>query len=219
MDDKLRINIVMMITTAACIFFAIMPFSGFLIYPITLFVTYVHEMCHALVAILTGGSVDRITIHADGSGVTWTRGGIQWMVNFAGYLGTVLIGLFSIHLIKTGFNARIVLSVFLAIMGLSVVFTGFHDMFGTIWGLIIGLCLFFVITNFRQGIAEFVATFISIQLLLNAFYDLRVLFFLSGTGVHTDAMNMANETGIPSIFWACLWIGISVYTTYRVLFK
>lgn len=211
---------VMLLTTAACVFFAIMPFSGFIIYPITLFVTYVHEMCHALVALATGGHVDRIEIHADGSGVTWTSGGVQWLINFAGYLGTVLIGLFSIHLIRTGVNAKMILSAFLAIMAGSMLFAGFHSMFTTVWALIIAGGLFFVITlNMNRAVVEFVATFISIQLLLNAFYDLKVLFFLSGTGVHTDAVNMQQDTGIPAIFWACLWIGISVYSTYRVLFK
>jgi hypothetical protein len=48
---------------------------------------------------------------------------------------------------------------------------------------------------------------------LNALLDLKTVFFLSSpfaTSVPTDAVNMANATGIPAIFWAATWITIAL---------
>ena len=49
------------------------PFVGFVLYPIRLFVTYVHEICHALAAVVTLGSPHVIELFWDASGVTLNR--------------------------------------------------------------------------------------------------------------------------------------------------
>ena len=48
------------------------PFVGLALYPIRLFVTYVHEICHAAGALLTLGWPYEIEIYWDASGVTRT---------------------------------------------------------------------------------------------------------------------------------------------------
>ncbi|PJE03751.1 MAG: peptidase M50 [Leptospira sp.] len=60
------------------------------------FVVLVHEICHAIAALLTGGEVRNITIHGNQSGQTVAipssiRGSFLFVVS-AGYLGTALIG-------------------------------------------------------------------------------------------------------------------------------
>jgi hypothetical protein len=44
--------------------------------------------------------------------------------------------------------------------------------------------------------------------------DLKTLFFInapfSGSSIQTDAANMAAATGMPSIIWVVVWIGISL---------
>jgi len=48
---------------------------------------------------------------------------------------------------------------------------------------------------------------------LNALLDLKTVFFLSSPfapSVPTDAVNMANATGIPALVWAVIWIAIAV---------
>jgi len=62
-------------------------------------------------------------------------------------------------------------------------------------------------------VASFFVSFLAVQLVLNALLDLKTVFFLSSPfapSVPTDAMNMANATGIPSIFWAVSWITLSI---------
>jgi hypothetical protein len=53
-----------------------------------------------------------------------------------------------------------------------------------------------------------------VQCVLNALSDLKALFALSapfsGLTAHTDAVNMANATGVPAIFWTVAWIGLAL---------
>jgi len=49
-----------------------LPVVDMAIYPFKLFGTFVHEWCHALVAVATGGTVTRLQINTDLSGETFT---------------------------------------------------------------------------------------------------------------------------------------------------
>jgi len=58
---------------------------------------------------------------------------------------------------------------------------------------------------------NFALAFLAVQCLLNAFFSLKDLFFISAAGSQpTDAANMALATGIPSLIWVFLWIVISL---------
>lgn len=62
------------------------------VYPLRLFVTYVHEAGHSLAALLTGGRVLGFVVSADGSGLATTAGGMRAVIIPAGYLGAALFG-------------------------------------------------------------------------------------------------------------------------------
>jgi hypothetical protein len=66
--------LLLLIATALTIALWFVPYAEYLVYPVRLFVTFVHESSHALVAVLTGGSVQSLTISADGSGVVYSMG-------------------------------------------------------------------------------------------------------------------------------------------------
>ncbi len=71
------------------------PFAEVLTYPFRLFVTFVHEGGHALAALITGNSVDSLSIATNASGETYTtQGGIfsQMLVSSAGYIGSMVYG-------------------------------------------------------------------------------------------------------------------------------
>ena len=61
--------------------------------------------------------------------------------------------------------------------------------------------------------ASFFVSFLAVQCILNALLDLKTVFFLSSPfapPISTDAVNMANATGIPAFFWAVTWIVLSL---------
>ena len=180
--------------------------------------TYVHELCHAVAALLSGGYVHNIVIHPNASGETYTSGGIGWLISSAGYVGTALIGVLCIQYMRLHANSRTVLLFFCAIAGWTAYYTGTTSAFGTIVGLGLAAAFGVVAISGHILLSELLAAFTSIQLLLNSFYDLKTLLILSaGYGVHTDAMNMQQATGIPAIAWAILWLFVSGYAAYRVL--
>lgn len=63
-----------------------------LLWPVRLFVTFIHEAGHALAALLTGGQVLGFTVSPNGSGVAVYDGGYQALILPAGYLGAALFG-------------------------------------------------------------------------------------------------------------------------------
>jgi hypothetical protein len=80
------------------------------------FVVLVHEICHAIAALLTGGEVRNITIHGDQSGHTIAipstlKGSFLFVVS-AGYLGTALLGGILLYRGVTGVNTKSTLILF-----------------------------------------------------------------------------------------------------------
>src|SRR4030095_7411447 len=82
------------------------PFAGLITYPIRLFVTYIHEIGHALAALATFGAVNRVALDWSGSGVTFTRGGWGFVISSAGYLSTTLYGAALLLMLRRQRNAR-----------------------------------------------------------------------------------------------------------------
>ncbi len=59
----------------------------------------------------------------------------------------------------------------------------------------------------------FFVSLLAVQCVLNALLDLKTVFFLSSPfapSVPTDAVNMANATGLPPLLWAVVWIGAAI---------
>ncbi len=65
---------------------------SFILYPLRLFVTFIHESGHGLAAITTGGTLHGFTVSPSGIGVATTSGGWYWLIVPAGYLGAALFG-------------------------------------------------------------------------------------------------------------------------------
>jgi len=61
--------LLLLIATLLTVAIWFIPYADYLVYPIRLFVTFIHESSHAIIALLTGGSVQSLTIAVDGSGV------------------------------------------------------------------------------------------------------------------------------------------------------
>src|ERR687892_964066 len=79
------------------------PFAEILTYPFRIFVTFIHEGGHAIAALLTGNTVESLSIATNASGETYTtQGGTmsQMFVASAGYLGSMAFGAFLLVLIR-----------------------------------------------------------------------------------------------------------------------
>jgi hypothetical protein len=187
------------------------PLVGFLVvYPLRLFVTFIHEGGHALAALLTLGSVGRLVIHANASGETYTYGGLSFLISSAGYLASAAYGAGLLTLLHDGGRAKAVLTVTAAII---LTLTGFftQDSFSLFIGIALTGLLIWVAIGWSARWAHFFLSFLAVQCCLNAFYDLKTLFLISATtNLHSDAVNMQEATAIPAIVWASFWIILSI---------
>src|SRR5215510_6809091 len=88
------------------------PFAEVLSYPFRIFVTFIHEGGHALAALITGNSVESLSVAMNASGETYTtQGGLisQVFISSAGYLGSMAFGALLLVLIRRAIAARLVL--------------------------------------------------------------------------------------------------------------
>ena len=221
----------LLIATIITIALWFIPYADYLVYPIRLFVTFVHEGSHVLAALLTGGTVESLTVASNGSGEVYSvpSGFFGAVVtSSAGYLGSMAFGVLLLVLIRRTVSARIVLTVSAIFVGAMTILFGLLAPF---WNLLpanttIGGIAFTVVSGaiLTAGLlataryaspraAQFVMSFLAVQCILNALSDLKTVFFLSSpfaNPMQTDAANMASATGIPAVAWVAIWIGISV---------
>jgi len=203
------------------------PYAAILTYPFRIFVTFIHEGGHALAALLTGNSVASLSVAMNASGETYTtQGGLfsQVFISSAGYLGSMIFGALLLILIRKAVAARIVLlSCGIYVFALTMIYGLIKPIFWVAaWpgipftllaGTIISVGLILIARFASAKVATFFVSFLAAQCVLNALYDLKILFSLSspfGSTVHTDAGNMAQATGIPAIFWTMVWIVLAL---------
>lgn len=64
-----------------------------LVLPLKILIVFLHELSHALAIILTGGSVESLTVSPQQGGMVVGRGGSRFISLSAGYLGSLAFGL------------------------------------------------------------------------------------------------------------------------------
>ena len=182
------------------------PLASLALYPLRLFVTFIHEGSHALVAIITGGAVYKIVVLPDASGYTLTAGGWGILIVMAGYLGAAAYGAGMLALARRPNSAHFILGlsgVIVALLDLFLVRNGF----GFVWGVVIAVGLILAALRLPARIAELTAMFLGVQCVVNALFDLKTLLGLSSGygGPVSDAVLMSQIIPLPPFVWAALW--------------
>lgn len=230
-DAKPQLSL-LLIATLVTIGLWFIPYAEYLVYPIRLFVTFIHEGSHALIAVVTGGSVQSLTIAADGSGVVYsahsgTLGGL--LTSSAGYLGTTVFGVVMLYLMRRAVSPHKILFACGAFVGLMTIVFGMLSpvfnflslqvpfssvLFTILAGSILTAGLLALAKFSSPKVANFAVAFLAAQCLLNALADLKTVLFINaplvGSNIQNDAANMATATGIPAFLWVIVWIGISL---------
>jgi peptidase M50B-like protein len=200
----------LLVATALTIVISYLPLGFLVVYPLRLFVTFIHEGGHALAALLTLGSVERLVIHANASGETYTYGGLTVLISSSGYLASTAYGAGLLTLLHDGGRAKAVLTITAAII---LTLTGFFatDSFSLFIGIALTGLLIWVAIGWSARWAHFFLSFLAVQCCLNALYDLNTLFWISAkTNLHSDAVNMQEATMIPAVVWASAWTILSI---------
>lgn len=181
-----------------------------LTWPVQLLVVFVHECGHALAAVLTGGEVRGMTIRPDLSGQTATRGGFPFLILQAGYLASAIFGAMLVTAAahpKSARNTLLMLAVLIA--GGALAFA--RPLLGTTLLFAIALAAAFAVASRRapDAAVRWGLVYLALVSALSALLDIRE-DLLRWNGTRTDAVLLAERTGIPAIFWGLLWATIAV---------
>ncbi len=187
------------------------PLLRSLMLPLLYLNTHLHELCHALAAELTGGEVQKIVVHADGSGMTPVSGGGLLLLASSGYVGASMIGAAMIFYGRTPSGAKLVLRLLALTLGFSMIVFVRGDAIGVASGLVWVAGLWGLSTYLKDRALLFAAQFLGLQQCLNSLQSVYVLMRLSALGTeHSDAAIMARASHIPAMVWAVSWCILSV---------
>jgi hypothetical protein len=201
------------------------PYGQYALYPFKLFATWMHEMSHGVVMLLTGAGFDRMLIFRDTSGLAYPDHGVtapaQALISSAGYIGTATFGALFLCVGHTPRGARLVLGSTAIVMLLSVIFF-VRNGFGVLAVLTGALTLLVLAWKSEAPLAAFVLNFIAAQSCINAVLDIRVLFGASlvvngQVQGRSDAHTMSEAVGGPPWLWASVWLAWSFLLFFLAL--
>jgi len=195
-----------------------LPFLRWVTVPVQYLNTHIHEACHAITAVATGGVVSHIEVHANGNGETYTGQGIEFLISSAGYVGASLVGALIIALARTPKAAKVVLVGLGVTLIYSLIVWVRGDLFGqascVAWIVALWAMAFYLDDDKRL----FAAQLIGVQQCVNSIQSVFFLIQISGFGVkQSDAGNMEAATHIPAIVWSVLWCAISLGLMFLAL--
>ncbi|KAA0229193.1 M50 family metallopeptidase [Fimbriimonadia bacterium ATM] len=189
----------------------IVPLGYFVVLPLAFLNTHFHELLHAVTAVATGGSADRILVFADGSGMTPVTGGWLALVASAGYVGCAAVGGVLILCGRSERAARRAFAVCGGAIALSLLLwvrgDGIGFIAGVFWAALLLLCAY----KLPSEPAKFAIQFLGAMLALSSLQSLLVLVGISAMPqAQSDAALMERATGLPALVWAVAWSAIGV---------
>jgi len=179
--------------------------------------TMIHETAHAFAAIISGSKIISIDLFHDTSGIAktaTTNSLATFIIVIAGYPLSAFFSFFSAWLIKN--NRYEMLLIILLIIASTNLLLWVRNKYGIVW-LIIFTCLSgFVLYQKDFFHLQVLSIFFSAILFLENIIKSFTVFYLSlkNPAQSGDARILYQTTGIPSIFWASLFLLVSIYTSY-----
>ncbi len=206
----------LMLITVGILIMMNIPFVWWVLYPFVLFDAWVHEMCHGMAAIISGGEIIKLEVFPDGSGLATITTSSRAFVSSAGYQGTAVVGFILLIFRRTKRGPRTGTMVVACAMLLSCILwmrNPFGFTFIFFMGLILGGLAWKLPSFHIRNVYVFLSTIIS----LNAITRVRDLYgyyyFVNGSETLTDAHTMSNLTGVSYLFWATLWMILAISMT------
>lgn len=180
--------------------------------------TLVHELGHALMALLLEGKVVHIQIFKDTSGVTVTKsrsGVAAFFVSIAGYPFAAATGLLCAWLLSIGYGKWIVIG--LSLLFLFVMVLWIRNVYGVIWVIVFCLLNGVLVFYLKKPVyIEIAAWFYTLMIIIESVWSSLVLLYLSifQPDQSGDAANLRNATYIPAFVWALLFVAFSGWMAY-----
>lgn len=180
-----------------------------LLHPFQLFVVLLHEVSHGLAAIATGGMIRSIGLTPGQGGYCECPGGSAFLTLSAGYLGSLAWGVVLLETAKrAGRRAPAVVSV-LGGLVLALTFLTIRTLYGLVFGALFGATLLLAGRRLDAGVNRILLTALGLTSALYAILDIKS-DVLDRPHLRSDAATLAELTGIPTVAWGVLWIGLAL---------
>ncbi len=212
MEGKRRNLVVLVLLALVAAFF----WHSLWLTPIRLLVVVFHELGHALMAILTGGSVERIEIYSGVGGKALTRGGSHFLTLNGGYLGSLVTGLLLLASVRAPGRGRFVaagMGLLLLVVALLWVrpILSFGFLYTGAMGFLLALLGAWSPPWFSDGFVRFIGIFSVLYALTDVVDDVFRYGIFGGSWygdgpIVTDAHMLAEMTLIPSPVWGFGWL-------------
>lgn len=186
------------------------------VYPLKIFVVFMHEVSHGLAAIATGGRILEIQINPQQGGHALTQGGSRFWTLTAGYLGSLLWGgVILLLAARTRFDKAI--SIFIG-FGMVAISIGFGEStFTYLFGIGFGVALIAIGFYLPEAVNDWVLRIIGVTSCLYAILDIKS-DVLDRSNLRSDARMLSEVTGIATEIWGTLWILIAIALTIWFLY-
>ena len=179
------------------------------VYPLKVFVVFLHEISHGLAAVATGGSIQQITLSPRLGGACYCPGGNAFLTLSAGYLGSLMWGGV---ILEAGQRAGRKCHRVVRILGVCVVLLTFlfvRGIFGFSFGVLFGLGLVFLAQQLSAKANRTLLTVLGLTSCLYAVLDIKG-DILDRPHLPSDAFMLAELTGVPTLAWGVLWITVAI---------
>lgn len=181
--------------------------------------TGLHELGHALMALLLDGEVHKIELFKDTSGTTVTQTKHKWesvLVSLAGYPFAASAGWLSFYLIQH--EAATGLLIGLTVLFVIMLLFWIRNWYGLLWVFLFCLINAFLIYYNHVEYIKYAALFYAVMILTESVVSSFVLLVLSfkDSSKAGDATNLENVTHIPAAIWSLLFLAYTLWVVYRV---
>jgi len=195
------------------------PIVKWVLYPFTIFSTWIHEVCHGFAALIVGGSISKIMIYPDTSGLAYTSANParRGFIASAGYQGTAVIGCLLLLFRRTKRGPRTGTMIVAVMMVLSCCLW-IRNLFGFVFIFCSGLLLIGVSLKLPSNYMRDVYVVLAVTCSLNAITSVHDLFgntnVVNGDASQSsDAHTMSEVVGGSYILWALLWLLLALLLT------
>jgi hypothetical protein len=175
------------------------------VYPLKVFVVMLHEISHGIMAVATGGSIQRIELTWDQGGACLCPGGNAFLTLSAGYLGSLGWGILLL-LLASGPVRRYRL----LLLGLGALLAAFtvlyvRTWFGILFGTLAAVALIGAARGLAPAVNRVVLTVLGMTSCLYAILDIKS-DIIDRPGLRSDAHMLYELTGVHTLVWGGFWI-------------
>lgn len=186
--------------------------------PISFYVTSVHEVCHAITTILTGGTVMELNLHNSG-GFVASSGGIFPLISMSGYIGTAIIGATMLYCSKS----ETLINIYFTIFSITIILVNiiFINSYFNIWFFSSVFISVLILISVKLHYTRYIGVILSSIFAVDSFQDIRAYLLLKLVGFNgskTDAEILAEYFHLSwfSFVFALLFSALTIFIYYKM---